>query len=101
MGRMYTSRFLHYAPNQGVLTAHTDFAVLTILHQDLNGGLQIHHNDRWMDVPPIENTFLINVGDMLQHWSEGQLKSTAHRVIYHDDIKAHCSYRIPEFQQFS
>jgi isopenicillin N synthase-like dioxygenase len=80
---MWTFRFLHYpSGREAKLTPHTDFGILTILYQDQSGGLQIHFKDQWIDVPPIPNTFVINVGDILQEWSGGQLKSTRHQVIY-------------------
>ena len=35
----------------------------------------------WLHVPPVPNTFVMNVGTMLSRWSNGVLRSTAHRVI--------------------
>lgn len=61
---------------------HTDFGVLTVLCQDEVGGLQIQdlHGD-WLAVPPIPDTLVINVGDLLERWSNGVYRSTPHRVI--------------------
>ncbi len=62
--------------------AHTDFGALTILAQDDNGGLQVLNQDGdWIEAPPIENTFVCNIGDLLQIWTGGTLISTRHRVI--------------------
>ena len=62
--------------------AHTDFGVLTILMQDDLGGLQIQSKDGdWIEAPPIANTFVCNIGDLLQMWTNGRLTSTLHRVI--------------------
>ena len=61
---------------------HTDFGVLTILLQDSLGGLQARHqNGEWIDVPPIEGSLICNIGDLLERWTNGRLKSTAHRVL--------------------
>jgi len=61
---------------------HTDFGVLTILLQDSLGGLQVRHqNGEWIDVPPIEGSFICNIGDLLERWTNGKLKSTIQRVL--------------------
>ena len=61
---------------------HTDFGVLTILLQDSLGGLQARlQNGEWIDVPPIEGSFICNIGDLLERWTNGKLKSTIHRVL--------------------
>jgi isopenicillin N synthase-like dioxygenase len=35
----------------------------------------------WVDAPPLPRSFVMNIGDMLHRWSNGQLLSTPHRVI--------------------
>lgn len=61
---------------------HTDFGVLTLLAQDDSGGLQVlNASNAWIEAPPIPNTFVCNIGDLLQHWTGGQLRSTRHRVM--------------------
>lgn len=61
---------------------HTDFGVLTLLRQDDVGGLQVQGLDgQWLTAKPIEDTLIINVGDLLERWSNGHYRSTPHRVV--------------------
>jgi len=60
---------------------HTDYGVLTILAQDNTGGLEVKTRDgNWLPVPPIENSFVVNIGDMLQLWTAGKYRAAPHRV---------------------
>jgi len=62
--------------------SHTDFGVLTLLLQDHNGGLQVlNKQEEWIEAPPIENTFVCNIGDLLHRWTNDYLCSNFHRVI--------------------
>jgi isopenicillin N synthase-like dioxygenase len=45
---------------------HSDSGFLTLLLQDEIGGLQILHEDRWVDVTPTPGAFIVNIGDLLQ-----------------------------------
>ncbi|WJZ87276.1 hypothetical protein VitviT2T_006671 [Vitis vinifera] len=47
-------------------TRHSDNDFLTILLQDQIGGLQVLHQDQWVDIPPVPGALVINVGDLLQ-----------------------------------
>ena len=38
-------------------------------------------NGGWIDAPPIEGTFVINIGEILELASNGYLKATPHRVV--------------------
>ncbi|WP_198971317.1 isopenicillin N synthase family dioxygenase [Xylophilus sp. ASV27] len=84
-----TLRFVNYpdqpvAPPPGQLRygAHHDYGGLTILRQDhAPGGLEVCDlQGRWHDVPAIPDSFVINVGDLMQHWTNGRWRSTLHRV---------------------
>ena len=61
---------------------HRDFGALTLLAQDDVGGLQVQTPDgHWMDAPKVENSFVVNIGNMLYKMTNGLLKSTPRRVI--------------------
>lgn len=80
-------RIFHYPaqpPNtheQWGVGEHTDYGLLTILKQDMNGGLQVRSKQGWSDAPPLPNTFVCNIGDMLDRLTRGYYKSTPHRVL--------------------
>lgn len=60
---------------------HTDMGFLTILAQDECGGLEIETlSGEWISAPPIPDTFVINIGDMLEYWTHGLYRATPHRV---------------------
>ncbi|GAA3140214.1 isopenicillin N synthase family oxygenase [Nonomuraea salmonea] len=79
-------RIFHYPPGPpddadtwGV-GEHTDYGLLTLLLQDANGGLQVHTRSGWVEAPPLEGTFVCNIGDMLDKLTGGRYRSTPHRV---------------------
>ncbi|MBL8776390.1 MAG: isopenicillin N synthase family oxygenase [Acidimicrobiales bacterium] len=59
---------------------HTDYGLLTLLHQDSNGGLEVHGPEGWVEVPPEPGALVCNLGDMLASLSGGRYRSTPHRV---------------------
>jgi isopenicillin N synthase-like dioxygenase len=48
------------------LTKHSDSSFITLLIQNHIGGLQILHQDKWIDVRPIPGALVVNIGDGLQ-----------------------------------
>lgn len=82
-------RIFHYPAQSGIKSdedlwgvgEHTDYGVLTILKQDSVGGLQVYTRDNWVDAPFIEDSFICNIGDMLDRMTGGYYRSTPHRVL--------------------
>ncbi|WP_043307789.1 2-oxoglutarate and iron-dependent oxygenase domain-containing protein [Pseudomonas sp. ML96] len=82
-------RMIHYPPRQTASSAeqqgagaHTDYGCVTLLYQDNAGGLQVQDvRGEWIDAPPVEGTYVVNIGDMMARWSNDRYKSTPHRVI--------------------
>ena len=81
-------RIFHYpyvepdpdAEEQWGVGEHTDYDVLTILKQDDAGGLEVRSASRWIDAPPVPNSFVCNIGDMLDRMTRGYYRSNPHRV---------------------
>jgi len=85
-----TTRILHYPTWNGKIETnqmrggeHTDYGTFTILFTDENPGLQIkpRNMNEWIDAPHISNTCVVNVGDLLQRWTNDLYVSTPHRVV--------------------
>jgi isopenicillin N synthase-like dioxygenase len=77
-------RLLHYAavesrPQEGIFAcgAHSDYGMITLLLTDDNKGLQIlTKSNEWIDAPPMPGAFVVNLGDMLERWTNGLFRST-------------------------
>ncbi|WP_308297329.1 MULTISPECIES: 2-oxoglutarate and iron-dependent oxygenase domain-containing protein [unclassified Streptomyces] len=93
------------APLPGQLRkgVHSDWGSLTILYQDeAPGGLQVldRANDTWLDVPVVEGSFVINIGDLMARWTNEAWVSTVHRVTNPSRAQAHTErYSMPFFHQ--
>ncbi|PKI39990.1 gibberellin 20-oxidase-like protein isoform X2 [Punica granatum] len=82
-------RVNNYSPpetveNQEVegLGQHTDMSCITIVYQDEIGGLQVRsQSGKWFDISPREEILVVNIGDLLQAWSNDRLRSSEHRVM--------------------
>jgi len=79
-------RLIHYLPQPEQqknvsMGAHTDYECFTILHSK-QPGLQILNTDnRWIDAPLVEGAFAVNIGDLLEAWTNKRFVATAHRVL--------------------
>ena len=77
-------RAIHYPgiedSEQGV-GAHKDFGILTFVQQGETPGLEVLKDDQWVLAEPIQGTFVVNIGELLEAATNGFLKATLHRVI--------------------
>ncbi len=80
---------LHYIPEpEDAIEArlginpHRDTGAFTILTQDDTGGLEVvRRGGGWIPAPSIPGAYLINIGNMMQRWTNDRFVSTPHRVI--------------------
>ena len=63
---------------------HTDAGALTFLKQDQVRGLQVYRQGFWHTVEPLKDAFVINIGDMVQVWSNDRYRAPVHRVLAMD-----------------
>ena len=81
-----TLRLITYPPATGRAGetgagAHTDYGSLSLLLTDREPGLQARLRDgEWVDIAPVENSFVVLVGDCLECWTGGTYQATQHRV---------------------
>jgi isopenicillin N synthase-like dioxygenase len=73
---------------------HTDAGALTVLLQDDVPGLQIYREGSWYNVTPVKGAFVVNIGDMIQVWSNDIYRAAIHRVLAMDRLDR---YSIPFF----
>jgi isopenicillin N synthase-like dioxygenase len=78
-------RLVHYpydagaADGQGI-GAHTDYECFTLLKPTAPGLEVLNGDGRWVGVTPVPGTFVVNIGDMLELWTNGEFVATSHRV---------------------
>ena len=60
---------------------HTDPGILTLLLQDMTGGLQTKSKEfGWIDIEPEADTIVVNLGDAMQVWTNDKYVAAIHRV---------------------
>ena len=78
-------RLLHYpfdaeATDTVGLGAHSDYECFTLL-RSTSPGLEVLNGDGvWVDAPPRPDAFVLNIGDLLETWTNGLFVATSHRV---------------------
>lgn len=84
---MLRGQLIHYPPlpedapaDQFGVAPHSDFGCITLLLQQTAGLEVLAKNGEWIAAPPLPGTLVINIGDLLERWSNNRLPSTRHRV---------------------
>ncbi len=78
-------RMIHYpydpdASDRPGIGAHTDYEVFTLLLPTAPGLEVLNADADWIDVPYREDAFVLNIGDLLEIWTNGVFTATSHRV---------------------
>ncbi|MBP0015461.1 MAG: isopenicillin N synthase family oxygenase [Roseofilum sp. SBFL] len=77
-------RTIYYPPEGGIAGKHTDNGIFTILIQEYfpNPSLRVYTKNAWIDAVCLDDAFVVNLGDMLQLWTNGLFVSTPHEVMH-------------------
>jgi isopenicillin N synthase-like dioxygenase len=78
-------RLIHYpyeptAMDKPGIGAHTDYELFTLLRSTAPGLEVMSAAGAWIDAPPVPDAYMVNIGDMLELWSNGDFVATSHRV---------------------
>jgi isopenicillin N synthase-like dioxygenase len=79
-----TLRLINYYPcDDGTgnrCKEHSDYGTITLLSTDGVSGLEAYHNGKWIPVPYLKGSLVVNIGSLLSSWTNGNLLATLHRV---------------------
>lgn len=78
-------RMIHYpydpaAQDAMGIGAHTDYELFTLLHSTKPGLEVMNGAGDWIDAPPVPGAYVVNIGDMLELFTNGEFVATSHRV---------------------
>ncbi len=79
-------RLIHYPYDPNIpedrpgIGAHTDYEAFTLLLPTAPGLEVMNGEGEWIDAPPVPGAIVVNIGDMLEVWSNGRFTATSHRV---------------------
>jgi isopenicillin N synthase-like dioxygenase len=78
-------RLIHYPCNPDAtdamgIGAHTDYECFTLLRATSAGLEVLNGAGEWIEAPPKPGAYVVNVGDMLELWTNGEFVATSHRV---------------------
>ena len=76
------------------ISHHSDAGAVTVLLQDGRSGLQVEKEGQWYTVAADSGSIIINIGDVVQVWSNDRYKAPLHRVLASD---THTRYSAPFF----
>jgi isopenicillin N synthase-like dioxygenase len=78
-------RMIHYphdatGQDRPGIGAHTDYECFTLLRSTAPGLEVLDAEGTWLDAPPLDDAYVVNIGDMLELWTNGEFVATSHRV---------------------
>lgn len=78
-------RLIHYpfdssAEDRPGIGTHTDYECFTLLRSTCPGLEVMNGAGEWIDAPPVPGAFVVNIGDMMEIWTNGAFVATSHRV---------------------
>ncbi|HML28832.1 MAG TPA: 2-oxoglutarate and iron-dependent oxygenase domain-containing protein [Hyphomicrobium sp.] len=78
-------RLIHYpfdtsAEDRPGIGAHTDYECFTLLRATCPGLEVMNGAGEWVDAPPVPGAYVVNIGDMMEIWTNGEFTATSHRV---------------------
>lgn len=78
-------RLIHYpfdssAEDRPGIGAHTDYECFTLLRSTCPGLEVMNGAGEWIDAPPVPGAYVVNIGDMMEIWTNGEFIATSHRV---------------------
>ena len=105
--QQHTFRLLHYPAlaeqeglddNESRAGAHTDYGSITLLFQDDVGGLEVKSKEgHWVAASPAPETIVVNIGDLMQRWTNDVFCSNPHRVKQPEQSRHKDRYSIAYF----
>jgi isopenicillin N synthase-like dioxygenase len=66
---------------------HTDSGAVTVLLQDEQPGLEVLHQGQWVLVEPRRDALVVNIGDIVQVWSNDRYRAALHRAFVHAEAE--------------
>lgn len=77
----YPARPPETDPEHFGVAPHSDYGCMTLLYQDSVGGLHVRNKSGdWVAAPPVPGSLVVNIGDLLERWSNNRFVSTKHMV---------------------
>lgn len=79
-------RLVHYFHNENAketdsgIGAHTDYEFFTLLLPTSPGLQALNGAGQWINIPVVEDCFVVNIGDMMEVVTCGHYMATSHRV---------------------
>lgn len=69
------------------VSPHTDSGAVTVLLQEDTPGLEVFHANRWTLVEPLRDALVVNIGDIVQVWSNDRYPAALHRAFVTPDTE--------------